>query len=167
MTQPIHKIIEFYNEQLLQLSLPFENKIAELNDQIADIQKEFPDEITDVLKGIPALEVVKREDEALHIEMATILLNKCIDRVALSMEKARQPLENRLAYIIGAYKQCLQIKENIIKLHPAPQMFVDSFNSQYAALIDLLHDCPQSSIDELNEEINHMSLPQNFSQLVA
>jgi hypothetical protein len=163
--------LQYYQDRINADQQPFEDKFVELNDQMASIQKDFPDEITDVLNGISALEIVKREDEAMQIEMATRLLNSAIDRVAAESEKVRSPGEKHLSYILGSYKSCLELKRKVLMMNadggPSLPLITDAFKAQRAALFELLKDCPTELVQDLADELDAVERIESMESLVA
>jgi hypothetical protein len=165
----IQAILEHYQDTLISLSIPYEKQASKLQAKMDELaEQSWPiDPVKEILNGVDPLIAADWAYEEVKVAEAMQLVEQALERLGTQAERARSPLESRTSHIVSAYQATLKIKENVIKMHPAPKMFIDNFNAQYDALLALLHDCPQPLVDNLNSEINSMALPQSFNQLVA
>jgi hypothetical protein len=172
MTQPINNIIQFYNEQLEQIAEPYDRKIAELQAEQGKLVTHFPDPCESVLSGkFSAMEVSSWPQTEERFSYAYQLLSDCIDKVSSRCELAKQPTEKQIAYIIGAYKACLELKKKVLMMNadggPPISLITDAFKAQRAALITLLQNCPQALVEELMVELDAVKRIESMESLVA
>jgi hypothetical protein len=172
MPQPIESIVNFLNEKLDEITTPYDVKIAELRAEQGKLVTHFPDPCESVLSGkFSAMEVSSWPQTEERFSFAYQLLSDCIAKISERCERSRQPTEKQIAYIIGAYKACLELKKKVLMMNadggPPISLITDAFKAQRAALITLLQNCPQALVEELMVELDAVPQVSSMEQLVA
>jgi hypothetical protein len=168
----IQKIVEFYNQQLDQIAEPYDRKIAELQAEQGKLVTHFPDPLESVLSGkFSAMEVSSWPQTEERFSYAYQLLSDCIIKVSERCERSKQPIEKQIAYIIGSWNACLELKKRLLMMQADGQgimpLFRDNFIAQRDSLLLLLSDCPEALTDSLMAELDVVNTPASLQDLVA